>query len=64
MSTRDEIAWHLAKAKGYARFEILTALTAPHRGIINVLNRRVEDLQQLDDLVQEQKLFDKGWGEF
>jgi hypothetical protein len=69
-TTRDKMAKHLAIVEHYARAEILTALTAPHRQLVNLLVNRSDALAKEQKEMAELDAFatelaqDEAWGSF
>lgn len=65
VSTRDELERALAVARDMTRIEIVTALRAPQRAIINLLINRADDLEMsadLDEFVEQ--VSRPNWGDW
>jgi hypothetical protein len=64
VTSRDEIARHLAAAEGFARLEIITALRQPQRKLMTILAHRIVDLQQLEEIEKHFGSYQPEWGDF
>lgn len=71
LNTHDLLAHLLGAANTVARQEITTALTAPHRNLINLLHNRSENLAYIaaeeasfNDVIEQLSVISEKWGMF